>query len=143
MSTPCHFTELGHTSEIGLGIRAGTIEQLFACAAEGMFTLTRAKPERSAASVERSVMVESIDAESLLIDWLSELLYLYETTGALFVDCHVERCTLNGPTAALAATVVGYPPDVPPAVHVKAVTYHDLRLEQNADGWQAQIYFDI
>lgn len=135
----CIVEELGHTAEIGLRIRADAPEQLFACAAHAMFALLRVHADTTRPAIHHSVTIDSIDGESLMVDWLSELLYLHETTGALFSDCTILRWT----AAHLEAQVTGYPPDAPPAMHIKAVTYHQLLIQANADGWTAQIYFDI
>lgn len=135
----CSVEELGHTSEIGLRLRADAPEQLFACAAQATFSLLRVQPNTARPEVQHRVTIDSIDGESLMVDWLSELLYLHETTGAIFSDCAILRWTATH----LEAEVTGYPPSEPPAVHIKAVTYHQLVIQANADGWTAQIYFDI
>lgn len=135
----CLIEELGHTSEIGLRVRADAPEQLFACCAQAMFGLLRVMPNRTHPAIHHEVTIDSIDGESLMVDWLSELLYLYETTGALFHDCTILRWTATH----LEAQVTGYPPSAPPEIHIKAVTYHQLHIQANADGWTAQIYFDI
>lgn len=137
--TPCCFEELDHTAEIGLSVHADAPEQLFACAARGMFSLLRVRPDLTRPSQTHRVHVESLDGESLLVDWLSELLYLYETTGALYTECTVTRWA----HIQLDATVCGYPPAATPAVQIKAVTYHQLQVQADADGWRAQVFFDI
>lgn len=138
MST-CRFEELGHTAEIGLRVQADAPEQLFACAARGMFSLLRVPPDTTRPAQTQRVRVDSLDGESLLVDWLSELLYLYETTGALYTDCTVTRWAHTH----LEAIVCGYPPAAPPAVQIKAVTYHQLQVQADAQGWHAQVFFDI
>lgn len=135
----CQIEELSHTSEIGLRVRADAPEQLFVCSARAMFGLLRVLPDTTRPPIHHHVTIDSMDGESLMVDWLSELLYLHETTGALFSDCTV----LHWTATRLEAQVTGYPPVAPPAVHVKAVTYHQLMIQANADGWTAQIYFDI
>lgn len=135
----CLIEELGHTSEIGLRVRADAPEQLFACCAQAMFGLLRVSPNKAHPAIHHHVTIDSMDGESLMVDWLSELLYLHETSGALFTDCAILRWTATH----LEADVSGYPPVEAPAVHVKAVTYHQLLIQANADGWLAQIYFDI
>jgi SHS2 domain-containing protein len=135
----CRFEELGHTAEIGLSVQADAPELLYACAARGMFSLLRTQPDPQAPPVRHSVKLDALDGESLLVDWLSELLYLYETTGAIFDDCDVTRWT---PTH-LEAQVSGRRALTPPAVHIKAVTYHQISVTAGADGWAAQVYFDI
>jgi len=139
MPPTCEWEELGHTSEVGLRIHADAPEQLFACAARAMFSLLRATPDLTRPPVRHYMTLDAYDGESLLVDWLSELLYLHETTGAIFTDCAVTRWA---PTH-LCAEVVGYAPLSPPTLHIKAVTYHQLAILARADGWHATVYFDI
>jgi SHS2 domain-containing protein len=134
---PCEFEELSHTAEIGLRVRAATPGQLFACAGMGLFALTGAVP--AAVEVERTVAVESPDVESLLVDWLSELVYLYETTGCAFHGITVTEWSPQ----RLVATVCGGRPTALPRLHVKAVTYHDLAVRGRDGGWEAQVFLDI
>ena len=135
----CEFEELGHTAEIGVRVWAPTAAELFACAARAMFSLLRVPADRSAAAVARSVTVRSMDVESLLVDWLSELLYLHEVYGEIYSAVQMREWT----PGALRAQVIGWPPAGSPVLHIKAVTYHDLVVQQDAGGWSAQIYFDI
>lgn len=137
--TDCQIIELDHTAEIGLHIQADAPETLFACAAYGMFELLRVKPDRGKPIHRHTVQLQSPDHESLLVDWLNELIYLYETTGALYTECTVTKWQGTG----LTAEVSGRPPADPPAVHIKAATYHQLFVRAGDDGWGAQIFFDI
>jgi SHS2 domain-containing protein len=104
-----------------------------------MFTLVRSPEDHVESSVFHFLTVESLDAESLLVDWLNELLYLHETTGEIYTQFTVKTWI---PTR-LEATVGGGPPHLPPIRHIKAVTYHQLRVSHDAGGWTAQVYFDI
>jgi SHS2 domain-containing protein len=135
----CRYEELGHTAEIGVAVWAPTAPALFACAAQAMFSLLRAPAERAAAARVHTVQVDSVDVESLLVDWLSELLYLHEVTGEVYAGVRVQAWT----PASLVAQVTGWPPVNPPALHIKAVTYHDLAVRQDDHGWNARIFFDI
>ena len=134
---PCEFEELAHTAEIGLRVRAAAPGPLFACAGMALFALTGATSGRI--EIERDVTVESLDAESLLVDWLSELVYLYETTGCAFHDIEVTEWSPQ----RLAATVRGGRPAMPPRLHVKAVTYHDLHVRRTGAQWEVQVFLDI
>jgi SHS2 domain-containing protein len=135
--TSCSYEELSHTAEVGMRVRAATRESLFACAARGLFTI--AGVEASSEVVQRAITIESIDTESLLVDWLSELIYLHETTGEVYDEIAIESWT---PTQ-LSATLSGARATEPAARSIKAVTYYGLRLEQTEDGWLAEVYFDI
>lgn len=133
----CDYQELAHTADVGLRVRAATPAALFACAATGMFALMGAQPGEP--RVRRDVIVESLDAESLLVDWLSELLYVHETTGEVYDQSEVLTWT---PTR-LAAVVEGGIPVHPLVRSIKAVTYHGLRLVEETGGWVGEVYFDI
>jgi len=86
----------------------------------------------------REVRLEAWDRESLLVDWLNELLFLAETERLLFVDYRIELLT----DTALVARVRGAHAPVTMAV-VKAATYHDLRLAHDDAGWSTVITFDV
>lgn len=140
MSHPeCSYEELGHTAEIGLAIAAPTPARLYACAAQGMFALLRVETEGTEAIDRRRVTVSALDAESLMVDWLNELVYLYEITGAVYTECRVESWS---PTA-LTAEITGYRPASAAALHIKAVTYHQLEIGEEGGRWRAQVFFDI
>ena len=82
------------------------------------------------------------DLEDLLVRWLGELLYLYETQRLL---CCTFTFTLLEP-AHLTATVAGETLDSnrhPIDTEIKAVTYHQIAVEQVGGHWQARVIFDL
>lgn len=139
MDANCRVEELGHTAEIGLRVTADSAESLFTCLAQAMFVLTGARPDRAAPPLTCAIALSAFDNHSLLVDWLSRLLYLHETTNHVFTAFTFERFSAE----SLSAAAVGYPLAGRPLLDIKAVTYHDLQLGRVADGWQAQVYFDI
>ena len=145
-STNCTYEELSHTAEIGLRLEVDTAANLFICAAQAMFDLIHPAPlahKTSVAATETAewhqIALSASDPESLLVDWLNELLYLYETTGLVYHRYRVNTWERT----FIEATVTGHKPDQPAAMHIKAVTYHQLEVAQTAENWQAQVYFDI
>lgn len=137
----CSLEELAHTADIGVRVRAASAESLFACAARALFTLMgiTGAQDGAFAAAEVEVAVESADTPALLVDWLNELLYLHETTGLVY-----DRCTFDAwQPDRLRATVVGAPATGRPIMHIKAVTWHQLLVERDGDGWLAEIFFDI
>ena len=143
MSAPCHVEELSHTAEIGLGLWAPTLADLYTCAATAMLELIDAQPDLTTAAEERTVAVASPDLESLLVDWLNELIFLQETTGAYWPEVTVNSLAQQEDGAALLATVRGWRTNQPPRLHIKAVTYHQLRVVAADGGWRAEVFFDI
>jgi SHS2 domain-containing protein len=90
----------------------------------------------------QEVVVEAADPESLLVEWLNHLLYLYDTTG--FLGKKVEVPEL--PPCRLQALVWGEPLD--PDRHelksgIKAATYHNLAIKEVVDGWEATLVLDL
>jgi SHS2 domain-containing protein len=84
------------------------------------------------------VEVIGIDLESLFVNWLSELLYLQDSHRKVYVRFQIESLT---PTS-LRAEIFGLP-----LAHIdkliKAVTYHNLKIEQTTDGWEAVVVVDV
>jgi len=79
--------------------------------------------------------------ETLLVSWLQELLYLLDTEDLVFARFQVRIHDFS-----LEATAWGDVFD--PNIHtmkteIKAVTYHQLEVTKNDQGWQAQVIFDI
>lgn len=137
MGDTCTCEELAHTADVGMRVGAPTPAALFACAARSLFVLAGAAP--GAPASWRRVTVEAIDAESLLVEWLNELLYLHETTGEVVAEVQVVEWS---PTL-IVADVASAPPAEAPRCTIKAVTYHRLRLSETPEGWLAEYYVDV
>jgi len=143
MPAPCHVEELSHTAEIGLRIAAPSLAALYACAAAAMCDLADAQPDRAAPPQVQEVVVAAPDREGLLVDWLNELIFLQETTGAYWPEATVNSLAQQEDGIALHATVRGWRTNQPPRLHIKAVTYHQLRVVPTEGGWRAEVFFDI
>lgn len=129
---------LEHTADVGVKAYGDRVETIFANAAWGMFDLmtdaTTVEPRG-----EVKVRVESQDLESLLVDWLTELLFIHETE-----EVYLSEFTVAIEDLLLEATVRGetIDPDRHPAeLLVKAVTYH--MIEVNPQEGYAVVIFDI
>ena len=130
-----------HTADVGLRIRAAELGDLFADAARAMFSVIVANLDDVRASQAESIVLEDDPPDALLRRWLAELLYLFHVRRMIF--CRFEVQVRPG---GLTATAWGEPIDA--ARHnmdaeIKAVTWHGLRLEREADGWLAEVIVDI
>ena len=102
-----------------------------------MTDLERVAPRRSI-----EIELEAEDRESLLVEWLNEILFLIETENLLFSCFEV---ALSSETR-LSATVAGEPLDTEKhdlKTQVKAVTLHDLIVKKTGSSWVAQVIFDV
>jgi len=91
------------------------------------------------ATAERTVELSAIDPEDRLVRWLAEVLYWATVDGFLVTDA-----TLALPDTALRGTVRGQSNAAALVrTEIKAVTYHDLRLERGPTGVRARVVFDV
>jgi SHS2 domain-containing protein len=132
---------LSHTADTGIEATGDSLSSLVTELATGMFSLV-ATIEPSAAVRWAQVRVESATPEDLVVDTLSELVYLSEIEDLVFCAFRVDSSP-----GALAITVEagGVPvaavePSGPP---IKAVTYHRLVVEEREQGWYGRVYFDV
>ena len=130
-----------HTADVGLRIKARALDDLFNQAGRGLFSLIVENLD-DVQPVERvNIQVQAAAREDLLFDWLSELLYLFDSQHMLLCEFDVQLSDDR-----LTATAAGEPLD--PDRHqlgaeVKAITYHGFKLEQVEDGYMAELIVDI
>ncbi len=129
---------LEHTADVGLKAYGNTLEEIFENAALGMFDLMT-----DVRTVERrgevQVRVESLDLESLMVDWLTELLYVHELENVFLSEFQVAIDGLSLQATARGETLD--PSRHPLDLAIKAVTYH--LIEVNARKGYATVIFDI
>lgn len=135
---------LNHTADVAFELEAPTRDDLFA-EALAAFTDTLTELETVEERVTRRFELRSPLLDLLLVDWLTELLYAFETEGLLFQSADV-RVTGEDGAFQLIAEARGEAED-PERHHgkvlVKAVTYHGLEVVEEGDGWRARVVFDI
>lgn len=132
---------LPHTADTGIEGTAETLDSLIAVMSQGMFELVG----RCKASSPRRWLTLTIDAETvedLLVDTLSELLYLSETEDLLLCDFRVS-VEPGGRTAKVEVGGVRANAVEPAGPPIKAVTYHDLVVERRVGRWYGRVYFDV
>ena len=135
------FDVIEHTADIGIAAYGADLKQVFANAARGLFSLITELDAISEKNIYH-IQVTAPDREALLLQWLNELIYRFEVKEMLF-----HRFTINTLTdTELKATGCGEKIDLAKhelKIQVKAATFHMLKIEQNNDGWEAQVIFDV
>ena len=96
-------------------------------------------PTVSNYTIKHHVTTTSMDRETLLVDFLSDCLYLSDVHNEAYFKAQFKKLT----ETELDATIVGVPVDGFEVVEIKAVTYHDLQIEQIEGALRATIVFDI
>jgi SHS2 domain-containing protein len=135
------FEILEHTADIGFRARGRTAAELFETAAEAMASIAL-ELEDVSPRFQYPLRAEASDYEALLVNWLSEVLYWIDGERICFRRFQVNEI---GPER-VSGIGMGEPRD--PARHrgriiVKAVTYHQLKVVETAEGWCAEVYLDI
>lgn len=125
---------VAHTAEVQLEIEAPSEEGVFVDAALAFAELADGV---GAEPATREVRLQSADRATLLVDWLSELVFLADTDG--FVGDRVVELELG--QGSLRATLAGRLAS--PRQLVKAATCHDLVLDRRDDGWYARVVLDV
>jgi len=132
------FEVVEHTADWALRVWGRSLRELFTSASTGMSSLLVADLESIPLDIERYLELDAFDAETLLVDWLSELAYWAEDEQIVFREFALEINSNN----ALAATIRGGRADEL-VKHIKAVTYHNLAIEKTEYGVEATIVFDV
>lgn len=136
-SAPSH-RFVDHTSEVGLEVRAGSFGELLAESARGLASLLLREVSAEASGGTREFEVSSHDREALLVDWLNEL--LFEAEVRLWIPLEFEM--LDVADTRVRARAQGVEVDLAPSI-VKAATFHGLQVRETADGFEAEVIFDV
>jgi SHS2 domain-containing protein len=138
------FEVFEHTADLGIRVRASSLNELFVDAGRGLIAqlanLAAVRPV-----TVKTITLTSDSLEYLLFDWLSELIYTFEESRLLLGEFEVLVTEVAG-VFQLTANCRGEVADV--ARHeldheVKAITYHGLFVRQSTDGWEAEVIIDI
>jgi SHS2 domain-containing protein len=135
------FEVLDHTADIGIIAYGPDVEHVFANAATGMASLI-VDLDEIGDHIERDIELASYDEENLLVEWLNELLYIFDVEHILFKRIEVS----NLHNATIKAVCFGDRIDFQRhrvKREIKAATYHMLTLSKEQNVYSAQIIFDI
>jgi SHS2 domain-containing protein len=135
------FESFEHTADVGLRVWADRLDDLFAEAGRGFLSLLVENAESVVEAQETRITVEADRAEDLLLDWLTELLYRFETDHLLLAGFDVKLCDHRLEARCRGETLDWKRHRL--QNEIKAVTYHNLRVEQRDGGWLAEVIFDI
>jgi SHS2 domain-containing protein len=134
------FEILNHTADVGIIAYGSNTQEAFANAAKGMFSLIT-ELEDIEETEYRDIKLTSSDQESLLVEWLNELIYLFDVENIIFKRFDIKQLSNTNLTARI------YGEKVDKSRHelkvgIKAATYHMLRIDKS-NGCRVQVLFDI
>lgn len=133
------FEELPHTADIKIRARARTLDALFSEVLNSLMQIMYGKIRSD--GVTREIQLESPSRESLLTDFLSEVLFISEVDGLVFSHAEVTIKKLK-----LSAVLHGELFDRERhsgGTEVKGISYTGLRIRKEANGYMVDIVFDV
>ena len=139
-ATP-RFRFIDHTSDLGVVLYGKNLEELFQNAALTMLTIMLGNtPELTGEPATINISVSGTDLSDLMVCWLGEILFLSEAEG--MAPCTIEIKSVS-PTLLEAElrTVSVDPSSI--IREIKAVTYHEIKVEKRDEHWEAKVVFDV
>jgi len=132
---------IDHTADFGIHVFGTDLKDLFTNAAFAMFdqiTIVKdLQPEKGL-----KIHVTGSDWPDLMVNWLRELLYLW--TGKELLVKHIDIQTLSEYNLTATLRIDSYNSDHHEITNdIKAVTYHQIQVNQVAKGWESRIIFDV
>ena len=138
-----NYTFFDHTADIGIEVTGRTRKALFGNAAQTLFdVMIESKTGEVAKKQQKKIAVEGTDVADLLINFLRELLYLFNGEKFITGGCEIIKFT----NQELQAWLTGESFDSKKHLiktEIKAVTYSGLTVEKEKAGWRARIIFDV
>ena len=134
------FEILDHTADVGIIAYGADLKQAFANAARALFSLITELDDVEEV-LHQDIKINASDVESLLVAWLNELVYRFDTEGVLFKRFDIIQLDETYLKAK------GYGEKADSSKHslktgVKGATYHMLKVDKT-DGFRVQVLFDI
>jgi SHS2 domain-containing protein len=139
--SPPGYTILEHPADIGIEARGSSLKEAFQNAALGLVSIIL-DPSDIQQRETRSVTLAAADCEQLLVRWLSEILYLYDAQQFVGKEFIISQLTETD----LSAIVVGERLSRDKHMtrqDVKAITYHQLLVDENAKGGLVRVFVDV
>lgn len=134
------YRQVEHTADIALHVEAGSKESLFVEASKGLSSLMVSEDQISKDRTWETE-VQASDIESLLVEWLNEIIFLFETEGVLVKEAKINSLSDTKITAQILGDT--FDKNKHELIRqIKATTHHGLEIKKNRV-WEATIVFDV
>lgn len=143
-----HYKLFDHTADIGVEISGRTKKELFVNAANALFYILIENLDRKVKSAaktnkrQKTLTVEGSDVEDLLINYLREILYLFNGEKFVTDSCEIIKFTSKELQARLTGESFNSKKHLI-KTEIKAVTYSGLTVERVNSGWKLKVIFDV
>ena len=132
---------IDHTADLGIRVHGAGPKELFENAARAMYDLIGAEAAGEGGD-RRRIGVTGADWPDLMVNWLRELLYLWNGEGLLVTAVAID--VIGEIELAATVAVAAFDARRNAIGHeIKAVTYHQIQVVQGPETWTARIIFDV
>lgn len=135
------YTTIDHTADLGIHVRGANLKELFMHSGLAMFDMIT-DTQKLQMDCQSSFRINGNDWPDLMVNWLRELLYLWSGKEKLVKDIDIEIIEPFFISAQIHCTRFDrFRHNI--RHDIKAVTYHQIAVEQTTKGWEATIIFDV
>jgi SHS2 domain-containing protein len=135
------YTLIDHTADFGIHVYGSDSKELFANAAWALFDLIT-EIDKLAGLDSCRIEVSGDDWSDLMVNWLREMLYLWNGKELLVKNARILFLSETELTATVEFDLFNPVRNVI-NTEIKAVTYHQIQVNSSPSGWEAMIIFDI
>jgi len=135
------FEIIEHPADVGFLAYGATLEELFIHSALAMMSLAGAL-DHVEEHEHREITARGSETEALLYDWLTEILAVADAEQLVFRRAEVMQLSAGEIRGAVHGEKFNKSRHRA-GTYIKAVTYHQLRVEQTTGGWRAQVFLDV
>lgn len=133
------FSLLEHTADIGIKIQGNNLEELFESGFYGVLSIVAKR--RPLESDSKVVELTSPDKESMLVDFLNEILYLIN--GENWLPAKIVKLNIDENNLKSVISGEKFSSTDIIKTEIKAATYHNINIKKNVDTWETNVVFDL
>jgi SHS2 domain-containing protein len=134
---------LEHPADIRIEVYGTNLEQIFLNSALAMTSIITGTDGNTEELFGKNLSLKSDSLEDLIVDWLREILFLFNVKRFVFCDASLKIDETNTIEARLFGYFTESSDRFLDGVEIKGITYHGLLLEKTGDGFLARIIFDV
>ena len=141
MDNQKRYRTLNRSSDLAIKVFGTSQAELFANSAFALFDLLT-DIEKVEVREHLPLVVEGVDRDDLMVNWMRELLYLFQGSGYVLKEFQVRDVKETFVRAEVSGEK--YDPDRHEIQReIRSVAYHQSRMEKTGDQWTAQIIFEL
>jgi SHS2 domain-containing protein len=135
------YTVLKRTSDLSIRVQGKSQAELLTNSASALFDLMT-DLEKVQVRENLPLEVEGVDRDDLIVNWIRELLYLFQGSGYLLREFKIHEARDDYVRAEVSGEK--YHPDLHEILRdIRSLIYQQCRMEKTGDQWLARLSFEV